>query len=442
MALTNQHLSNMITALQQAIIDLTTEVGAVKANLNTTATSLHTLNGTSNTSWGDLTTRLDDIEKEITEMQAKMQIGNHGASSKPHYWNFEHKGTLKEYAGDRKAYRPWAKKVAAFCNSKVDGFRKALLWAEKMQAPITAGDLAATQWEHVDLANSKLFDLLSLITVGDALTKVETTPGESQGFEAWRRLARQYMPTSRLTRIDRLNNILHTEVCNNMREVLGKIESWEQQWAKYESENNTTLDINLKLGALLKMLPVKEKAAIQLRYVEGESKLTYEVLRRQVEHWLESLQQGPTPMDLSTIDPAKMNESQLEEALDILRKGKGKDGRGREQERERGRGRDRSPSGQRERSPSSRKGAVRGDPARKILGNCWNCNKPGHTAAGCQEPKKPKGVGKGLKSLGAEDQDDDDEGEDEEMGMLSLRCLDMGYSDCHRCCCCEANCHD
>ena len=392
MATTDQQMSNMITALQQAIIDLTTEVGAVKANLNTTATSLHTLNGTSNTSWGDLTTRLDDIEKEITEMQAKMQIGNHGASSKPHYWNLEHKGTLKEYAGDRKAYRPWAKKVAAFCNSKVDGFRKALLWAEKMQAPITAQDLAATQWEHVDLANSKLFDLLSLITVGDALTKVETTPGESQGFEAWRRLARQYMPTSRLTRIDRLNNILHTEVCNNMREVLGKIESWEQQWAKYESENNTTLDIDLKLGALLKMLPVKEKAAIQLRYVEDESKLTYEVLRRQVEHWLESLQQGPTPMDLSTIDPAKMNESQLEEALDILRKGKGKDGRGREQERERGRGRDRSPSGQRERSPSSRKGAVRGDPARKILGNCWNCGKPGHTAAGCRSRRSQKGL--------------------------------------------------
>ena len=46
--------------------------------------------------------------------------------------------------------------------------------------------------------------------ISDALSKVEMTPGEEQGFEAWRRLARQYEPTSCLTRIDRLNLITHT----------------------------------------------------------------------------------------------------------------------------------------------------------------------------------------------------------------------------------------
>ena len=186
MATTNMQMSQMITALQQGLLDLTQEVGAVKNNLNTTAASVQSLSGTSKTSWGDLTKRLDDIGDEITEIQAKIQLGNHGAIGKTYHWNLEHKGTLKDYTGDRKAYRPWAKKVAAFCNSKVDGFRKALIWAEGMQAPITAQDLSATQWEHIELANSRLFDLLSLITSGDALAKVETTPGESQGFEAWR----------------------------------------------------------------------------------------------------------------------------------------------------------------------------------------------------------------------------------------------------------------
>ena len=413
MATTNQQMANMITALQQTIVELTTEVGIVKTNLNTTAASLQALSGTSNTSWGNLSQRIDDIDTDIADLQTKTQGGNNG--TRTFHWNLEHKGTLKDYAGDRKAYRPWAKKVAAFCNSKVDGFRKALLWAEKMQTPIVDNDLAATQWEHIVEANTKLFDLLSLIASGDALAKIETTPGESQGFEAWRRLARQFMPTSRLTRIDRLNNILHTEPCSNMREVLGKIESWEQQWSKYEGENNTTLDIDLKLGALLKMLPVKEKAAIQLRYVEDENKLTYDVLRRQVEHWLESLQQGPMPMDVSTLDPSKMNETELEEALDILRKGKGRD---------KGRGRDgtRSPGGPRDRSPST-KGVGKGDPARKIAGNCWNCGLPGHTSAACRKEKSAKGGGKGLKSLGQEEEEED--GDDDSLGMLSLKCLDL-----------------
>ena len=264
------------------------------------------------------------MEAEISEVQG--QVRRAGTKDDGPKRNLEHKGALKEYSGEKKSYRPWAKKVMAFCISKVDGFRKALLWAEKMQSPITDRDVQATGWEHIQAANSKLYDLLSLITTLDALAKVETTPGEAQGFEAWRRFARQYMPISRLTRIDRFNLIMHTEPCANMREVFSKIENWEQAWAKYEADNNVTFDIDLKLGALLKMLPAKEKAAVTLRYVENESKLTYEVLRFQVEHWLEALQQGPAPMDLSPLSPSDMQETQLEAALDLLRKGNGQAG--------------------------------------------------------------------------------------------------------------------
>ena len=93
---------------------------------------------------------------------------------------------------------------------------------------ITDHDLQQTGWSEIHKANTSVYDLLSLVCSGDALRKVETTPGEAQGFEAWRRLARQYMPTSRLTRIDRLNQLTHIEPCGSMKEVLGKIETWEQ----------------------------------------------------------------------------------------------------------------------------------------------------------------------------------------------------------------------
>ena len=280
-------------------------------------------------------------------------------------------------------------------------------------------------------ANSKMYDLLSLITSAEALAKVEATPGEAQGFEAWRRLARQCMSTSRLTRIDRLNMITHVEPCQNMREVLGKIEQWEQNWSRYEVDNNVTLDIDLKLGALLKMLPAKEKAAISLRYIEDESKLTYDVLRRQVEHWLESLQQGPAPMDLSTLTPtllSEMSETQLEEALNVLRKGRGRDEAKRGRDETKGGDRARrqggsggSGGGSRDRSPGARSSDK--DPNRKIAGNSWNCGKAGHTAAACRKPKKEKGAGKsGMNSVDQEDDDDDEE--DEEVGMFGLNTME------------------
>ena len=92
------------------------------------------------------------------------------------------------------------------------------------------------------------------------------------------------------------------------------------------------LDIDLKLGALMKMLPPKELEVIKLKYVENEAGLTYDVLRRQVEFWLESLQaSGPSPMDLSSLAPtdiSRMSEEQLESALCVLREKGSNSGKG------------------------------------------------------------------------------------------------------------------
>ena len=66
--------------------------------------------------------------------------------------------------------------------------------------------------------------------------------------------------------------------------MLGKIEVWEQAWAKYELDHSQKLDTDLKLGALLTMLPVKEREVVKLKYVQDEAGLTYDVLRRQVEY--------------------------------------------------------------------------------------------------------------------------------------------------------------
>lgn len=83
------------------------------------------------------------------------------------------------------------------------------------------------------------------------------------------------------------------------------------------------LDVDLNLRALMKMLPEKESDVSKLKYVENESGLTYDVLRRLVEFWLGSLQ-ASGPMDLSMLqaaDVSSMTEEQFEDALLVLRRG-------------------------------------------------------------------------------------------------------------------------
>ena len=321
-----------IDALNTTVRDLAAEV----VQLRTVATQAHQqiglLTQKSTDAWAEQTKLINGLDVDLKDLETK--VGNGGGGEKKQYWNLDTKGQVAEYSGDPKVWRGWAKKVMAFCNGRQPGFRKALLWAAQQQVPIDDASLTATNWEHIKEANQKLYDLLITVTTDKALQKVETTVGDDPGFECWRRLARQNDPTSRFTKIDRLNNITQTTESTSMRDLLNKIEAWEQRWTKYEMDNNETLSQDLKLGALMKMLPAKEREVVRLKYVENESALSYDVLRRQVEYWLESVtaSNGPAPMDLSTLQEniaaGTLNVEQLEAALDILRKGGGPRGKG------------------------------------------------------------------------------------------------------------------
>ena len=306
----------VIQALQASIAEITQTLVGTQAALATTAAAEAQLRAHAEKSWTAQDSHNEVLSKKIESMDIeavdlKRQIAQlESADVKmkdedkkfPRWWNLEHKGALDKFDGERAKYRSWAKSVKAFCNSKQSGFRAALTWAEKREKTISAQDLSDTNWEFVAEANVKLYDLLVIITKQDALLKVECTHGDEQGFEAWRRLAHQHDPKGALSEIDRLNALTVVTKGSNMRDVLKKVEHWEQQWAKYELDSGDTLSLKLKTGVLLKMLPPKEEREIKLRYVDRPGELSYEVLRRQVENWIDNALdgQGPAPWTSAT----------------------------------------------------------------------------------------------------------------------------------------------
>ena len=87
------------------------------------------------------------------------------------------------------AFKPWARKLRAYCNAKKGGFRKALEWAGKKTSEIT--DLTHCPWDQALHADAKLHDFLLMVLEEDAQVLVETPQLECRGFEAWRLLCKR-----------------------------------------------------------------------------------------------------------------------------------------------------------------------------------------------------------------------------------------------------------
>ena len=106
-------------------------------------------------------------------------------------------------------FKLWTKKVRSYANGKFDGYRSALEAVEKLDKDtIVDGSIKASwNWASAEAADSKFYDMLDLITAGEAQGIVESVPG--QGFEAWRLLNVRYNSVGEMYTFDKMTNIMH-----------------------------------------------------------------------------------------------------------------------------------------------------------------------------------------------------------------------------------------
>ena len=133
------------------------------------------------------TTRSRNFFKGMQEEEADEEEKSESTSSTSGRWIPE-----RSVGGEKESWRLWAKRVKAYCNARTPGFRKALEWAEAEAVPIDSASLSVFAWEHSEVANSKLFDMLIMKLSDDAFVLAENHSGN--GFEAWRSLSRRYDP--------------------------------------------------------------------------------------------------------------------------------------------------------------------------------------------------------------------------------------------------------
>ena len=165
------------------------------------------------------------------------------------------------------AFKPWARKVKAFCNAKRQGFRKALEWAEKQPHEIT--DLSVMGWTHAEAANEKLHDFLRQLCGEGAQLLVDTPSLEGRGFEAWRILTQRFSPAGGQYELDAMLALLQRKPATDAAGLPDAIAKLERDVELYERRTDRRFPDEWKVPALLQILPKAQADNLKLRYAEG-----------------------------------------------------------------------------------------------------------------------------------------------------------------------------
>ena len=145
-----------MTAEQQAIVALQNALAQAQQQIATQNTAHETLRSAHDALNLAAQNALADKERKINEVEANLK----NLIFRQQFDLLDSKELKPEAFKGRstEAFKPWQRKMKAFCNSKRTGFRAALEWAEKQTTEIV--DLSAMGWDHGESADPKLHDFL------------------------------------------------------------------------------------------------------------------------------------------------------------------------------------------------------------------------------------------------------------------------------------------
>ena len=310
------------------------------------------------------------------------------------------------------AFKPWARKVKAFCNAKKAGFRRALEWAETQQTEIQ--DLTGASWEHADVANEKLHDFLLQLCGDEAQILVDTPALAGRGFEAWRLLTQRYSPCGGQYELDAMIALMQRKPVSNAVQIPGAISKLERDIALYGQRTGKSFPEDWKVPVLLQLLPKAQAEQLKIRYAEGLT--NYRTIVENLMTFSQTMRfdgaygRGDNDMDIGMVDwedltvaqtnayweafqrglageepppPPEGSDEQFIDALQRKGKGKGKGKRGRQ-----GPLTQAYQGGKADRQPNPATAPPQpGQPDKRI---CHWCQRMGHVMAGCPDKKAGK----------------------------------------------------
>ena len=352
-------------------------------------------------------------------------------------------------------FREWSKKIKLYLNGKRRGWRAIMTWAQNHTKIITQEEIDESDWSDRAHGNEELFEFLLKILHNDAPSIAQDSDCVDNGLEVFRKLHNKWDPPGAAHDAMRYDALMvHVKPAKSLIDLPRVVNKWHKDVNDFLARSKTvTISDEIRAITLLRLLPEQNGYAQRMREQFNETVKTYDVLKMSVLNFVQNNTVGNIGMMVDSLgrqcdsmgkllepddeaeeEPWNADWAEYEDdwtpkeymdyyktfddkELDALGKGKGKKGKGGAKGKgKKGKGAQWSPS-----PPAS-------DRAKgSIKGNCWGCNKPGHTQATCPLLKGGK-QGKGAHPLEAAG-DGVDSLSGGSLGGLSISALDAETAD-------------
>ena len=239
-------------------------------------------------------------------------------------------------------FKAWVYQARPFLAGGVDRVRQLLEWASKADQKLDYS------WESTEASSSGLdvvsisgniFDALASCLAPQLMSRIAREAGENRGFEAWRLVYREFHSKSVFVLEARRTRFLNPDRCKSEEDVrrdLSEWLSWSEEWETYRDP----IPEHDKIRALIKFLPTADG-----RGGYGMSEQVDRSWRWERKSWAECLQwarsvvedthalklcgqvgktvpgsrtQGPTPMQIGSLEAEFSEEPQLRADIEAL----------------------------------------------------------------------------------------------------------------------------
>ena len=258
-----------LMAMQNQLADARAQINQINTNYDMLRAAHDALNNAAQTAIAQKEARIVEVEANLKSLIFRQQFDLLDSKElKPESF----KGNSNE------AFKPWQRKMKAFCNSKRTGFRAALEWAEKQEAEIV--DLSPMNWDNSEAASPKLQDFLLQILGGNALMLIDKPNLEGRGFESWRLLVQQYAPSGGAYELDSMIALMNLSQCKSLHELPGAVAKFERDVDAYERRSGRVFPEEFKAPAFLRMIPKSHVSDMRWRFSQGTT--DYDTLKASI----------------------------------------------------------------------------------------------------------------------------------------------------------------
>ena len=151
--------------------------------------------------------------------------------------------------------------------------------------------------------SSGIHSFLIGITEGAPNTIVDNAL--DNGFEAWRRLVREYDPQSSEHNFGRMQTVMRQPRVKSLKDFTARVESWEREVRTLVDRTKQPIPDWMLTNIMIEMLPVEHEAHLRNYMVKPDS--TYLVVRQAIVDQVQRITGAPSSMDTSLLERAVAN---------------------------------------------------------------------------------------------------------------------------------------